>query len=83
MQQAGKIGAWRHANAGKRFLDGAGPAHTCAALKYQHALACPRQVCCTGKSVVAGADYDYIPPARGQFMNRRRQAYFAEYSGRG
>src|SRR5216683_4648943 len=68
MQQPGKIGAWRHAHAGKRFFDRTSPTHTRTAFKYDHALACPRQIGRAGESVMARSDHDHIPCARCQLV---------------
>ena len=78
MQQSGEIRAWGHVNAGKRFLDSAGAANSRAALQHQHPLVSACQVRRAGKAVVTGADYNYIPAARGQFMDWSGQSNFAE-----
>ena len=83
MQQAGEIGAGRHAHAGERLLDGAGSADAGAALDDQDALAGARQVGRAGEAVVARADDDHVPGAGGQFADGEGKADFAEDGGCG
>ena len=61
VEEAGEVGAGRHADAGKRLFDGAGAANAGAAFDDQNTLAGAREVGCAGQSVVAGADHDRVP----------------------
>ena len=78
MQQAGEVGAGRHADAGEGLFDGAGAADAFAAFEHEDALAGARQVGGAGRAVVAGADDDDVPRARGDLLERRRQADLAQ-----
>ena len=81
MQQAGEIGAGRHAHAGEGLFDGAGAADARRAFENQHALAGAREIGGAGKAIVAGADDDGVPGLCGEFANGSGQAEFAENCG--
>ena len=78
MQQAGEVGAWRHADAGKGLLDGAGAADTLADFDDEHALAGAGQRCRADQAIVAGADDDRVPGLGGEFADVNGETDFAE-----
>jgi hypothetical protein len=66
MEEAGEIGAGRHADAGEGLLDGACAADAGAALDDQNALAGAGEIGRAGEAVVARADDDGVPGLGGE-----------------
>jgi hypothetical protein len=79
MQKSREIGARRHADAGKRLFNGAGPADALAGFEHQDTLTCACQISGASKPIVTCSDNDYIPRAGGKFLERCREAYPAQY----
>ena len=76
VEQADDVGAGadHEALVGERALERAGAAELLAALEHEHRAAGPGEVGGGGEPVVAAADDDRVPVARGELGDRRRQA---------
>ncbi len=83
MQQAGKISAGRHADAGEGLFDSTSATDARAAFQHQHTLAGTRQVRCAGEAVMTGANDDGIPGAGGKLRDGLGKANLAQDRGCG
>ena len=83
VEEAGEVGAGGHADAGEGFFDGAGTADAGAALNDQYTLAGAGEIGGAGETVVACADDDGVPAARGEVADGGGEADLAEDGGGG
>ena len=83
MQQAGKVSAGRHADAGEGLFDGTSAADAGTAFEHQHTLAGARQVGRAGEAVMTSANDDGIPGTGGKLRNGRGKANLAQDRGCG
>ncbi len=83
VEQADDVGAGadHEALVGEGALQRAGAAEPLAALEHEHAAPGPGQVGGGGEAVVAAADDDRVPLARGELAERLRQPQLAELLG--
>ena len=78
VQEAGEVGAGRHAHAGEWLLDGAGSADPVAGLENEDALAGAGEVGGAGESVMAGSDDDGVPGFGGELADGSGKSELAE-----
>ena len=77
MQQAGHVGAGRHADPGPGLLERARASHLLARLEHQHPPSRAREIGRASEAVVSGSDDDHVPLRAGERAHRVGQAHTA------